>query len=212
MTFIKNATTEYLNYPTGTVIPCATATIPEGWVLCDGGVYNGADSRYSALWTAIGTTYGGTNQASFRVPNLGGRVITGVKTVTPGPGIDGPVGSWGGSSATTLTAAQTGVRSHFHNVTDNGHSHTINHNYGGHTHTIKYWTYNYETKNADRDMYNADGGNPRVYSSTSATFSMSMNGVNNLTSLSVNNSSAVDASSSHDNTQPSMSLNYIIKL
>lgn len=61
--------------PTGTVVPYAGSTAPAGFVLCDGSAYNGTTSTYSALWGVLGTTYGGTGQSSFNVPDLRGRVV-----------------------------------------------------------------------------------------------------------------------------------------
>jgi microcystin-dependent protein len=41
-----------------------------GLVPCDGRSLNGVSSIYSNLWDVIGTTFGGTGQSSFQVPNL----------------------------------------------------------------------------------------------------------------------------------------------
>lgn len=209
---IKNTSSIY--YPPGSVTTCATACAPNGWVICDGGTFDGTDIKYTNLWTVLGTTYGGSNQSSFRVPNLGGRTVAGRKSSFAGTGLDGPVGSWTGSTSTTLTSGQTGVKSHFHGVTDPGHgaAHTITHTMGTHTHTVKYIGVNWDAKNADRAFYEANGGNPSTYPSSYTDVSLSLNQVNSLTSLSVNNNASANASTSHTNTQPSLSLNYIIKL
>jgi hypothetical protein len=63
--------------PAGVVVPYAGSAAPAGYVLCDGSLYNGSDPAYSTLWSAIGTTYGGTGQTSFAVPDLRGRVAVG---------------------------------------------------------------------------------------------------------------------------------------
>lgn len=199
------------NFPTGTILPHASPSVPIGWVKCDGGVYDGTTENYEALWGVLGLTYGGSNQASFRVPNLGNRVPVGVKASTSGSGLDGPVGSWSGATATTLTAAQTGVKSHYHDVTDNGHSHGLSHSQNSHTHSIRYAVFNAETKNGNRGINSADGGNPSTYPSDGTATSMSMQSAN-LASLSVNSTSDANASSSHSNLQPSLYLEYIIKL
>lgn len=68
------------NFPTGTIVPDASPTVPTNWVECDGLSYNGADARYAALWSVIGNTYGGSGQSDFRVPNLGSRVPVGPKS------------------------------------------------------------------------------------------------------------------------------------
>lgn len=61
----------------GTIIPYAGETIPDGYLLCDGS----AVSReiYALLYYVIGTTYGdGDGSTTFNLPNLKGRVITGL--------------------------------------------------------------------------------------------------------------------------------------
>jgi microcystin-dependent protein len=62
-------------FPPGYVATFAGATIPAGWLLCDGSLYNRAD--HPALFTAIGAAYniGGESTAQFRVPDCRGRVI-----------------------------------------------------------------------------------------------------------------------------------------
>lgn len=64
-----------LNAP-GDVKSTAATTVPSGWLLCDGSAIS--RSTYSALFTAIGTTYGtGNGSTTFNVPDLRGRVIAG---------------------------------------------------------------------------------------------------------------------------------------
>ena len=48
---------------------------PSGWLLCDG--RSVMRSTYSKLFDKIGTTYGSTNDKSFNLPNLKGRVVMG---------------------------------------------------------------------------------------------------------------------------------------
>ena len=59
----------------GAITAYGGAVAPTGYVLCDGSLYNGTSTTYSALWAVIGTTYGGTGQTSFAVPDLRGRMI-----------------------------------------------------------------------------------------------------------------------------------------
>lgn len=68
--------------PSGTVIDFAGSTAPTGWVLCDGTTYDAVTNPtlYLNLWNAIGTTYGGTGQSSFKVPDTQGRVAVGKGT------------------------------------------------------------------------------------------------------------------------------------
>jgi hypothetical protein len=55
--------------PTGTILPFAGNTIPSGFLACNGAAVS--RTTYAALFSAIGTTYGGGNGSStFNVPQL----------------------------------------------------------------------------------------------------------------------------------------------
>jgi len=76
---------------------------PVGWVVCDGSLLPIADN--DALFTLLGTTYGGDGQSTFGVPDLRGRVPMHVSGSFP-------IGTTGGSETTTLTSAN--LPSHTH--------------------------------------------------------------------------------------------------
>jgi microcystin-dependent protein len=64
--------------PPGTVVAFAGPTVPAGWLPCDGKQYNALESKYVALYSAIGTLYGGNSSASvFSVPDLRGVFLRG---------------------------------------------------------------------------------------------------------------------------------------
>jgi microcystin-dependent protein len=46
--------------------------VANGWALCNGQLM--AISQYSALFSLLGTTYGGNGTTTFALPNLQGRV------------------------------------------------------------------------------------------------------------------------------------------
>ncbi len=55
--------------PVGSIIPYAGTTIPDGYLLCDGSAIS--RTTYSALFTAIGTTYGeGDGNSTFNIPSV----------------------------------------------------------------------------------------------------------------------------------------------
>jgi hypothetical protein len=54
--------------PTGTLIDYAGSDAPEGYLLCDGSVYN--IDRYPELFRIIGTTYGKNGDDTFKVPEV----------------------------------------------------------------------------------------------------------------------------------------------
>lgn len=60
---------------TGTIIIWPMATIPSGWVDCDGNPY-ARTGTYAGLYSVIGTTYGSTGPTTFKVPNLTGPTTT----------------------------------------------------------------------------------------------------------------------------------------
>jgi microcystin-dependent protein len=66
--------------PAGVITQFGGATAPSGWVLCDGTAYS-RTVTYNNLFTAIGTAYGvGDGSTTFNVPNLKGRVPVGQDT------------------------------------------------------------------------------------------------------------------------------------
>ena len=81
---------------------------PSGWHLCDGSLLPIA--QYEALYSLIGTTFGGNGQTTFGVPNLQGRVPVGTGQ---GPGLSNYVlGQAAGNETVTLLASNLPSHSH----------------------------------------------------------------------------------------------------
>lgn len=76
---------------------------PAGWALCDGGLLPIAG--YEALFTLIGTTYGGDGQATFALPDLRGRLPMHMSSSFP-------IGLMSGAETVTLTSGQMPVHTH----------------------------------------------------------------------------------------------------
>ncbi len=74
---------------------------PAGWAFCDGSLMAIADNN--ALFSLIGTTYGGDGQSTFGLPDLRGRVPVHQGTVT---GASLTIGELGGTESVTLTTQQ----------------------------------------------------------------------------------------------------------
>jgi microcystin-dependent protein len=69
--------------PTGTVMMYAGNSAPSGWVLCDGSTYDSVTNpQYAALFAVLGTTFGGTGAASFKVPDCRGIFVRGAGSQT----------------------------------------------------------------------------------------------------------------------------------
>lgn len=92
----------------GTIIMFAGNFAPRGWALCDGSVL--AISANSALFSILGTTYGGNGTTTFALPDLRGRVPVGVGA---GPGLPVTVlGELSGSPTTSLTVGNMPAHNH----------------------------------------------------------------------------------------------------
>ena len=84
---------------------------PRGWSFCDGQLLQ--ISQFSALFSLLGTTYGGDGRTSFGLPDLRGRAAVHVGN---GPGLsDIRWGQKGGAENHTLTQGQ--MPSHIHAAT-----------------------------------------------------------------------------------------------
>jgi len=86
---------------------------PRGWMMCNGQILSIAQN--TALFSLLGTTYGGNGQTTFALPNLQSRVPVGMGQ---GPGLSSYVqGQLGGTENTTLTLAN--MPAHNHQVVGN---------------------------------------------------------------------------------------------
>ena len=82
---------------------------PAGWMFCDGSTL--PISENDALFTLIGTTYGGDGQTTFNLPDLRGRVPIHQGT-NPSTGSSFPIGERAGVESVTLTTTQIPQHSH----------------------------------------------------------------------------------------------------
>lgn len=172
--------------PTGAVVPFAGTSAPTGWILTFGQAVS--RTTYAALFAVIGTTYGsGDGSTTFNLPDLRGRVVAGEDDM-------------GGTSANRLTGLSGGVDGDVLGGTGGLETHTL---------TV-----------AQIPLH----GHP-AYISTSGTDPNSTGGFA-LNSESVSTYSAYTGSlsatpgqqiggtgggDSHNNVQPTIILNYIIK-
>jgi len=102
--------------PTATIVPWSTASVPTGFLECNGQAVSQA--TYSALYAIIGTTYGDPGGGNFNVPDLRDNVPLGkspTKNIasTGGANTVTSTGNVGGATANaTLSEAQLAPHSH----------------------------------------------------------------------------------------------------
>jgi microcystin-dependent protein len=81
---------------------------PRNWAFCDGSIQGIAQN--TALFSLLGTTYGGNGTTTFALPDLRGRVAVGAGN---GPGLTPrTLGEVGGTETVTLTLGQLPAHTH----------------------------------------------------------------------------------------------------
>jgi microcystin-dependent protein len=189
--------------PTGTVLDYAGATEPTGFLFC----YGQAISRatYAALFAVLGTTYGsGDGTTTFNVPDLRGRVIAGQddmggvsadRLTGAAGGVNGDtLGAAGGAETHALTEAQLATHTHTASVTDPGHTHTV-----------------VAPVSRDKIFVTTDGvPSGDVWGDNSGGSSTTESSQSATTGITVSNANT-GSGSAHNNVQPTLVLNKIIK-
>ncbi|QJE98144.1 phage tail protein [Luteolibacter luteus] len=94
---------------------------PRGYMMCNGQILSIAQN--TALFSILGTTYGGNGQTTFALPNLQSRVPI---HAGQGPGLSLYVlGEMAGTETVTMTQAQMPAHTHVAVVTPGGGNNTI---------------------------------------------------------------------------------------
>jgi microcystin-dependent protein len=165
----------------GTIILFAGNFAPRGWALCNGQILSIAQN--TALFSILGTTYGGDGQTTFALPNLQSRVPIGAGQ---GPGLSGyELGEQAGAETVTLTVSEMPAHNHVVEVsTSAADSATASNKFLANTNGLF---------GSDPVTVNTYNGNP---GGTLAGGSISVTG----------------SSLPHTNIQPSLAMNYIIAL
>ena len=91
----------------GQIMPFAGTVVPRGWATCSGQLL--AIQQNAALFSLLGTTYGGNGVSTFALPDLRSRVILGVDSAG-----QYPPGMQSGTTSVTLSVAQ--IPSHTHMI------------------------------------------------------------------------------------------------
>tara|TARA_Y100001963_G_scaffold40191_1_gene56303 strand:- start:4192 stop:5463 length:1272 start_codon:yes stop_codon:yes gene_type:complete len=167
--------------PTGGVLPFAGGSAPSGFLLCDGSAVS--RSTYSDLFTAISTTYGvGDGSSTFNIPDLRGRVVAGQDDM-------------GGTSANRLTGQTGGVDGD--NLGEAG---------GAETHALTEAQLAAHTHGPGTFVINT-GGDAAQASDNGAVFRQTIQRTTPVSGA----SGSTGSDSAHNNVQPTLILNYIIK-
>lgn len=98
------------------------ATLPSGWLECDGTTKSIA--TYPALAAYLGTTYGGNGTTTFGLPSYAGRVQVGYDATQSE--FDS-MGEAGGSKFVVLTTTTMPVHTHSHSLAAPNHTHNMQH-------------------------------------------------------------------------------------
>jgi microcystin-dependent protein len=196
----------------GMIIEFAGSIAPSGWLLCNGSSLLVAN--YQPLWNVIGYTYGGAG-ASFNLPNLmtSGSTVVGRDNMGGAPrngftntnlsGVPGQtIGTLGGEFTHSTTVSEMG--SHGHTGTASGSNSSL-----AHTHEIEVNVNDTETGSGGAAQYI---GWPQItypYTNTgnATSDSPTLNHGHTVTILAVGS-----VPTYHNNTQPSIVTNFIIKI
>lgn len=91
----------------GEIAIFANIFIPDGWLICNG--QSVSISQYPALFTVIGTVYGGDGSSTFNLPNLNGKAAIGVCS---NQDVNLPLGTSAGDETVTLDSSTVPAHTH----------------------------------------------------------------------------------------------------
>ena len=207
--------------PPGSITPFAGVSAPTGWLLCAGQTLS--RDTYPDLFEVLSTNYntGGEAVTDFRLPDLRGRVIAGQddmggisanRLTGQTNGVDGDVlGGTGGLETHTLTSAQMPTHTHIqnsHNHNQNAHGHDLG---PGQSFGMSFSTNaGAFTTLIAQVQYINQGSYQGPYSANANTATNIANTATNIANTATNQNTG--GGGAHNNMQPTMVLNYIIKI
>jgi microcystin-dependent protein len=97
----------------GELRPIGFNYAPKGWLFCQGQLL--PINQYQALFSLLGTTYGGNGQTTFALPDLRGRLPVGAGPLSGNSGSNYVQGQRGGVESVTLATTQ--IPAHTHPIT-----------------------------------------------------------------------------------------------
>lgn len=189
--FFQSQPSDSSSIPAGVILPYGGSAAPSGYLLCDGSAVSRA--TYASLFAVIGTSFGsGDGSTTFNVPNQQRRTMVGAGGSASGT-LSNTVGSTGGAESVTLTGSESGIAAHTHNgTTASG---------GSHTHAIK----SASTSTGAAALVVTSNNTPLDHGTPTES------GGSHTHTFTTDANSSTSASSAHNNMQPSLVVNYIIK-
>ena len=191
---------------TGVISQYAGSTAPDGYLLCQG--QSVSTTTFATLFGVIGYTYGGSG-SNFTIPNLQGRIPVGRDSAQTEFDV---LGEAGGAKTHTLTTAE--MPSHTH--TTPNHSHTFSattNSTGSHSHGFVLqnpgWVgggFNAVLMSALNNQYTNGGQTGGTQDAGAHTHTVS-----GTTSNSSPTTNSTGGGGAHNNLQPYIVVNYIIK-
>ena len=183
--------------PAGTIVQWPGATAPANWLLCQGQAVS--RTTYASLFAAIGVQFGvGDGITTFNLPDLRGRVAVGFDTTQTEFNV---LGGTGGAKTHTLTAAE--IPSHTHTGTTASS--------GAHTHDIaqKYRDGSDAHTHGSANGKMAQAGASAGWTDTSGAPAAALSAGAHTHTFTTD---AAGSGGAHNNLQPYITLNYIIKI
>lgn len=184
-----DVSTTIFTLPAGLVLDFAGSTAPTGYLVCDGSAVS--RTTYARLFEAISTTWGaGDGSTTFNLPDSRGRASI---AAGAGSGLTSrTLGSSLGYETHTLTESELAS----HNHSQNAHNHTQD----AHAHAIQFQSINVQSGSGAGTRYVGGSGSSAATDAATAT---------NQASTATNN--AAGGGAAHNNMQPSIVFNKIIK-
>lgn len=193
--YSKTIADQYSALPTGTVLPYAGSTAPSLFLIADGTAVSRSD--YADLFGVIGTTYGaGDGTLTFNLPDLRGRVAVGRD---PSQTEFDILNDKGGEKTHKLTDAE--MPSHYHSA--NPPSATTSSN-GNHNHGTNTVGEDGGSLSGSTNKYRVTGGGSTLDTTYDGTHSHTVN-------IGAFNTSSAGSDAAHNNLQPYITLNHIIR-
>ena len=199
--------------PYGTIVQTARSTAPTGWLLCQGQTVS--RTTYSGLFSAIGTTYGsGDGSTTFAIPNLQNRIPVGLGSEAE---FD-TLGETGGAKTHILTTTEMPSHTHVqnsHNHTQDSHSHSIYDPSHAHPPAAGHSSIAQNTYPGNTSWYFPGGGgylDANAGNTGYATTGISIYGNTATNQAAIATNQNTGGGGAHNNLQPYIVLNYMIKV